>query len=148
VLRGLQQTTILYVEDHDLVLFTVKQLLELEGWRVRVCRDGSHALKQIAGEEHFDLIILDAELPAVSGFDLIRRARALAHREATPIVMFSALDCGDDAISAGADACLKKPGGIKDLLDTCYRVMNHSPADESNGNEPLRAANGAGNSRH
>ena len=144
----MQQTTVLYVEDHDLVLFTVKQLLELEGWRVRVCRDGSHALKQIAGEEHFDLIILDAELPAVSGFDLIRRARALAHREATPIVMFSALDCGEDALSAGADACLKKPGGIKDLLDTCYRVMGHTGADDRNGHERPRAANRAGNNGH
>ena len=144
----MQQTTVLYVEDHDLVLFTVKQLLELEGWRVRVCRDGSHALKQIAGDEHFDLIILDAELPAVSGFDLIRRARALAHREATPIVMFTALECGEDALSAGANACLKKPGGIKDLLDTCYRVMNHTAADKTNGNDHLRTANQAGNSGH
>jgi len=144
----LQQTTVLYVEDHDLVLFTVKQLLELEGWRVRVCRDGSHALKQIAGEEHFDLIILDAELPAVSGLDLIRRARALAHREATPIIMFSALDCGEDALAAGADACLKKPGGIKDLLDTCYRVMNHTGAGESHDNERPRVVNQAGKSGH
>lgn len=148
MLRSLQQTTILYVEDHDLVLFTVKQLLELEGWRVRVCRDGNHALKQIAGDEHFDLIILDAELPAVNGFDLIRQARSLAHRKRTPIVMFSALECGDDALSAGANASLKKPGGIKDLLDTCNRVMNHTPVDKADGDERRRTANSASNGWH
>ena len=123
------------------MLFTVKQLLELEGWRVQICRDGAHALKQLASEEHFDLIILDAELPALSGFDLIARARAFAHRQATPIVMFTALECEAAALSAGADACLKKPGGIKDLLDTCYSVMNLPAASDGDGDGRLRTAN-------
>ena len=135
------QITVLYVEDHDLVLFTVKQLLELEGWRVEISRDGDQALKQISGEEHFDLIILDAELPAISGLDLIRRARTLTHRRATPIIMFSASDCSEEAAAVGADACLKKPAGIKDLLDTCNRVMNHT-ADKESDTDGRRALGG------
>ena len=135
------QITVLYVEDHDLVLFTVKQLLELEGWRVEISRDGAQALKLLAGEEHFDLIILDAELPAVSGFDLIRRARTLTHRRATPIIMFTANDCAEEAAAAGADACLKKPAGIRDLLDTCNRVMNHI-ADRQTDTDGRRAFGG------
>jgi CheY-like chemotaxis protein len=127
----LPQITVLYVEDHDLVLFTVKQLLELEGWRVQVCRDGHQAHKQLAGEEQFDLVILDAELPAVSGFELIRYARSLTHRRATPIILFTANECGEEAAAAGVNAYLKKPAGIKDLLDTCYRVMNHTTQAES-----------------
>ncbi|MFL6208967.1 MAG: response regulator [Pyrinomonadaceae bacterium] len=139
------QITILYVEDHDLVLFTVKQLLEQEGWRVHICRDGGQALKQIAGQEHFDILILDAELPSVGGLELIRRTRSLTHRRATPIIMFTASDCGDEATAAGADECLKKPAGIRDLLDTCYRVMSHAPevAAETDGHR--RAANEARN---
>ena len=132
------QITVLYVEDHDLVLFTVKQLLELEGWRVQVCRDGRQAHKQLAGEEHFDLIILDAELPAVSGFDLIRYARSLTHRHTTPVVMFTSNDCSEEAAGVGANAYLKKPAGIKDLLDTCYRVMNHPARAEADVDEPRR----------
>lgn len=135
------QITILYVEDHDLVLFTVKQLLEQEGWRVHICRDGGQALKQIAGEEHFDLFILDAELPSVSGLELIRRARTLTHRRATPIIMFTASDCGDEATAAGANMCLKKPAGIRDLLETCYRVMGHGPRLEAETDGHRRVAN-------
>ena len=141
------QITVLYVEDHDLVLFTVKQLLELEGWRVEICRDGHQALKQIAGAEPFDLIILDAELPAVSGFDLIRRARTLAHRRATPIIVFSADDCGEEATAVGADACLKKPGGIKDLLETCNRVLKLETPDAVEADGQRRAVNSVGRRR-
>src|SRR5207237_1181763 len=141
------QITVLYVEDHDLVLFTVKQLLELEGWRVQICRDGGQALKLIAGEEHFDLILLDAELPSVSGFELIRRARGLPHRQATPIIIFTARDCGDEAETVGADACLKKPGGIKDLLDTCCRVLKLDTPNATDPKTQRRMANGTGNLR-
>jgi DNA-binding response OmpR family regulator len=135
----------LYVEDHDLVLFTVKQLLEQEGWRVHICRDGGQALKQLAGAEHFDLLILDAELPSVSGLELIRRARTLTHRRATPIIMFTASDCSDEATAAGANECLKKPAGIRHLLETCYRVMNHGSNVEAETDGHRRAANEARN---
>jgi DNA-binding response OmpR family regulator len=143
----LQQITVLYVEDHDLVLFTVKQLLELEGWHVHICRDGKLALKLIAGEEHFDLIILDAELPSVSGFDLIRRVRNLPHRESTPVIVFSARDCHEEAKGVGADACLKKPGGIKDLLETCNRVLKLAAPDAGEADGQRRAVNSVGRRR-
>ncbi len=142
----MRQITVLYVEDHDLVLFTVKQLLELEGWRVQISRDGNQALRHVAGNEHYDLIILDAELPGVNGFELIRRTRALAHRQATPLIMFTARECSEEALAAGADACLKKPGGIKDLLETCYRVLNIEPTGEFDTGELRHIAGKAGTS--
>lgn len=142
----LSQVTVLYVEDHDLVLYTVKQLLELEGWGVEVCRDGDEALRQIAGEEPYDLIIIGAEWPGSGGLDLIRRTRALKHRRATPIILFTASDPRAKTTEAGADAWLKKPGGIKDLLDTCYRVMERRAEDAPGDGEHL--ANKGGNRRH
>jgi DNA-binding response OmpR family regulator len=141
----LQQITVLYVEDHDLVLFTVKQLLELEGWRVQICRDGADARKRLVGDEPYDLIILDAELPSISGFDLIQQTRSLTHRQSTPIIMFTAREYSDEAAAAGAAACLKKPGGIKDLLATCYRVLELEPGAGSESDAGRRAANRAGN---
>ena len=136
----MQQITILYVEDHDLVLFTVKQMLELEGWSVRICRDGNHALRQLSSDEHYDLTILDVELSGASGFDLIRHARSLPQRRNMPIIVFTACDCADEVLPAGADECLKKPAGIKDLLDTCYRLLNLEPAREP-GERTSRASN-------
>jgi DNA-binding response OmpR family regulator len=141
----LPQINVLYVEDHDLVLFTVKQLLELEGWRVRICRDGQTALKLLDGDEHYDLLILDVELPGVDGFDLLKRTRVLPQRRALPVIIFTALDCVDEALAAGAAECLKKPGGIKDLLSTCYRLLKLEPAAETNAAEPNQVVNRASN---
>ncbi|HJR07280.1 MAG TPA: response regulator [Pyrinomonadaceae bacterium] len=119
----MQQIRILYVEDYDLVLFTVKQLLELEGWRVDICRDGTAARKKLEGEDHYDLIILDAQLPGESGLELVQQARQLAHRRRTPVIMFTGSLRQEDAIAAGADAFLNKPTGLKDLIATCNALL-------------------------
>lgn len=121
--RGLQQVRILYVEDYDLVLFTVKQLLEGENWRVEVCRDGPAALKKFEGEESFDLLILDERLKGYNGIELLRRARRTPRLRETPAVMFTATPCEEGALAAGADAFLRKPSGLKDLISTCRRLL-------------------------
>lgn len=120
----MQQTRILYAEDYDLVLFTVKQLLELENWQVDICRDGAAALKKLESDEHYDLIILDAQLPGESGLWLIKRARQLAHRRRIPIILFTGSLKHEEAMAAGADAFLKKPTGLKELIGTCNSLLD------------------------
>lgn len=119
----MQPIRILYAEDYDLVLFTVKQLLELESWQVDICRDGATALKKLEGDEHYDLIILDAQLPGESGVSLIQRARQLAHRRRVPVILFTGSLKQDEALAAGADAFLKKPTGLKELIATCNALL-------------------------
>lgn len=129
---SLPRIKILYAEDYDLVLFTVKQLLELEGWLVDICRDGIAAQKKLEGADGYDLILLDYELPGMRGLELLLRARELTAHRATPIIMFTASDCGDETLAAGADAFLKKPGGIRDLIPTIERLLNgHRTADSA-----------------
>lgn len=120
----MQQVKILYAEDYDLVLFTVKQLLELEGWRVELCRDGATALRRIETREHYDIIILDADMPGMHGLELLKRARSMTHRRRTPIIFFTATDCETEARAAGADVFLKKPNGIRDLIQTIERLLD------------------------
>jgi DNA-binding response OmpR family regulator len=125
----LQQARILYAEDYDLVLFTVKQLLELESWQVDICRDGATARKKLEGEEQYDLIILDAQLTGESGLSLLQCARQLAHRRRIPIILFTGSIKHEEALAAGADAFLNKPTGLKELITTCYSLL-----DVKNGN--------------
>lgn len=138
----MQHTRILYAEDYDLVLFTVKQLLELESWQVDICRDGSAALKKLESDEHYDLIILDAQLPGESGLSLVQRARRMAHRRRIPIIMFTGSLQHDDALAAGADAFLKKPTGLKDLITTCNTLLG---AENGNRQETGELHKFAGN---
>ena len=120
----MQQARILYAEDYDLVLFTVKQLLELENWQVDICRDGAAARKKLESDELYDLIILDAQLTGESGLSLVQRARRLAHRRRIPIILFTGSLGHEDALAAGADAFLNKPTGLKDLISTCNLLLD------------------------
>ena len=108
----MRPVTILFVEDNDVVLRVVKETLELEGWRVEVYEDGDAALRGLEGEEEYDLIIADDDLPGARGLELIRRARTLPHRRRTPIIMFSSGPHRSEALRAGADEFLMKPEGI------------------------------------
>jgi CheY-like chemotaxis protein len=123
----LQRPKILYVDDHDLVLFTVKQLLESEGWIVDACRDSAAALKKIAGDAHYDLLIFDEHLPGVSGLELATRARGSMHLRPVPIVMFTAAPCEDEARERGVNAFLRKPGQLGELVATCRELLQTKP---------------------
>lgn len=101
-----------------------KETLELEGWRVETCAHGLVALRLIEGDARFDLLLLDNELPAMSGIELTRRARSLSHRRQTPIIVISASVCGRAAREAGADAFLKKPEDVGKLLETIERLLS------------------------
>jgi CheY-like chemotaxis protein len=116
-------TSILLVEDDRLVADTVRDTLEFEGWNVEICADGGEALRRVEGREHFDLLLLDNDLPGMRGVELIRRARLLPQRRHTPIIMFSASEIERDALDAGADAFLRKPNDVYALVETINRLL-------------------------
>jgi len=121
--RARRTVTILYAEDDESIRNAVGDILASEGWAVQSCEDGNEALKRIESSARFDLLLLDNELPGVSGVELIRLARAMHHRHSTPIVLLSGSECESQARSAGADECLKKPEEIFALAGTITKLM-------------------------
>ena len=117
---------ILLVEDTKIVADAIKETLEEEGWRVETCADGFVASLLIKGEAHYDLLLLDNELPNVSGLELARRARGLAHRRQTPIIMISATECGSAVRRAGVDAFIRKPEGMGRMVEIIARLLDIS----------------------
>ena len=115
--------TILYAEDFKAVADAVSDMLVSEGWRVELCGDGLAALSLIEGGGHYDLLMLDNELPRVSGLELVRRARVLPHRRRTPIIVVSASEAGAEARGAGADVFLRKPQDLGLLVWTVKRMV-------------------------
>ena len=110
--------TILYAEDNTVLMLNVTEMLEEEGWRVDACLDGTIALEKIESQRDYDLLLLDNSLPGVSGIELVHRARSLAHRQRTPIIILSATEVGKDARRAGASIFLKKTENI-------YAIVEH-----------------------
>jgi two-component system chemotaxis response regulator CheY len=96
----------------------------MEGFGVVTCVSGAAALRMLEGKEHYDLLLLDNDLPIVNGVELIRRARQLPHRRRTPVVMLSAGDVEAEAWRAGADAFLRKPDDIGRLTGMVTRLLS------------------------
>lgn len=121
--RPVSPFSILHVEDNQVVAIMVKETLEAEGWDIETCVDGTIALEKIESDAHYDLLLLDSDLPGVNGLDLLRAARRFAHRRLTPIVLLSAQTIEREALDAGANAVLHKPEGVRVLAKTIARFL-------------------------
>ncbi|HEY9284781.1 MAG TPA: response regulator [Pyrinomonadaceae bacterium] len=114
---------ILYVEENMMLRQTVRDVLEFAGWYVRGY-DAGYGYAYVESGDHFDLLLIDRDLRG--GFDalaLVRRARQLPHRRETPIIVTSLADCADEARAAGADAFLRKPNNLLELVETIRRPL-------------------------
>jgi CheY-like chemotaxis protein len=106
-----------------MVARVVKETLEAEHWEVDTCADGTAALEKIAGDAHYDVLLLDYDLPGVDGIQLTQHARGLAHRSRTPIIILSAMPIDEATRDAGADAFLRKPEDLSSLAETITRLV-------------------------
>jgi DNA-binding response OmpR family regulator len=118
---------VLYTEDNYLLMRTVRDVLELAGCRVEHYTDGMMALAalQCAGARgrHYDLLLLDQDLPSLSGVELARGARKLAAWRQTPIILLSLEDCDAAAREAGVDEFLRKPHNLLTLADRVRQLL-------------------------
>src|SRR5947209_17905626 len=105
-------TTILHIEDDQSVAAVVKALLEAEGWQVDTCLNGVTGLMKIAGESHYDLLLIDNDLPEVAGSEILRQTRIMPHRSRLPIIMLSGSLYEPTAPRLGGDLYLRKPDDV------------------------------------
>jgi CheY-like chemotaxis protein len=105
----------------------IKETLENEGWRVEACADGAQGLRRIKGTAHYDLLLLDYDLPGLNGIELLQQARALAHRQGIPVVVLSGTAVEELVMQAGADAFLRKPEDISLVVETIAHLL--TPAE-------------------
>jgi CheY-like chemotaxis protein len=74
-------------------------------------------------KEHYDLLVLDNEADRLDGLTLTRRVRRMPHRKETPIILMSLEDLEAEAHAAGADAFLRKPYNLIELVDTIRHLF-------------------------
>jgi CheY-like chemotaxis protein len=115
--------SVLHVEDDAFVADAVNMTLSGEGWSVETCASGAAALERLQSGARYDVLIFDNRLPDISGLELIRRTRALAHRQQTPIIMLSGDEVEIQARRAGANAFLRKPEDVSVIAETIARQL-------------------------
>ncbi len=119
-------TRILVVEDEQDISGLIKHALERDGgMQVDMVSSGDDALKMVA-EQAPDLIILDLNLPVLSGFEVCRILRARPNTQHIPIIMLTARTTEVDRVSGldlGADDYVTKPFSLRELAARVRAVL-------------------------
>ncbi len=106
-----QQTTILIVDDHDMIVKTLEAMLSVENYRLQRAENGFRALEMVQAETP-DLVLLDLMMPGMTGFEVCTQLRARKETSQMPIIVLSALADRRalvSAMEAGADDFITKP---------------------------------------
>lgn len=116
---------ILIVEDNDLNLKLFRDLLGANGYETVETKEGIEAIS-ITRNVMPDLIIMDIQLPEISGLDVTRKIKADPEISHIPIIAVTAFAMKDDEakiLRAGCEAYLSKPIAIDHFLDTVKRFL-------------------------
>lgn len=118
---------ILYVEDDKDLALMVSEWLRAENYNIELVHDGRDGWEYIRMSA-YDLIILDWELPGLSGVEILKRYRDI--KGMTPVLMLTGkgqIQDKEDGFEAGADDYLTKPFSMKEL-SARLRALMRRPA--------------------
>ena len=121
---------ILVVDDDDDILRLLDKTLRAAGHRVDLARDGREAETKLK-TARYDLLLLDAMLPHVHGFEICARLKASARTRRLPVILLSAIYRGwryahDARESFGADDFMEKPFHLPELLRRVSTLLSGS----------------------
>src|SRR5437588_2039437 len=113
-----QPKRVLIIEDNELNLKLLHDILEYHGYTVFTTRLGEPAL-ELARQHRPDLILMDIQLPDISGMEATRRLKADEQTLTIPIIAVTAFAMsGDEAkiLASGCDAYVSKPFIVVEFL--------------------------------
>jgi two-component system cell cycle response regulator DivK len=118
--------TILIVEDNELNMKLFRDLLEAQGYDVIQTRDGMQAL-DLARSERPDLIVMDIQLPQVSGLEVTKWIKAdddLKHIPVVAVTAFAMKGDEEKIREGGCEAYVAKPISVNNFLSTIRKHLN------------------------
>ena len=112
-------SVILIIEDNERNLKLVRDLLQVKGYSTLEAVTGEEGVR-LATEHKPDLVLMDIQLPGISGIDALRILRANPDTAAIPVIAVTASVMQQDRkmiTEAGFDAYVGKPISMKEFLD-------------------------------
>jgi DNA-binding response OmpR family regulator len=136
----MEEETILIVEDEPKIADTLKLGLEENGYHAEVAYDGKIAYNMFK-QQHYDLVILDINLPSMNGYELCKYYRSVNSN--IPIIMLTSLIGLNNKIEgydAGADDYIVKPFEFKELLLKIKVFLKRAMSSQEDEPNVLKAA--------
>ena len=118
------QYSLLIVDDNLRIRSYLSMLLSASNYRVLEAVDGAAAVAMLR-EHHVDLVLLDMEMPVLSGLEALQQLRGFWQG---PVIMVSAVDAVSrkvDALDSGASDYIEKPFNETELLAYCWAFEAH-----------------------
>lgn len=120
------EKTILIVEDNDLNMKLFNDLLQAHGYNTLQANDGGEALG-MAREHRPDLILMDVQLPEISGLEVTKQLKSDSDLKSIPVVAVTAFAMkGDEErmLNGGCEGYIAKPISVPNFLDTVAKFLN------------------------
>jgi len=121
----MEKPYILAVDDEELNLIILDELLG-DKYEISFVKNGLCCLESV-NERIPDLILMDVNMPTMSGLEACSRLKKHPSTTHLPIIMLSALACEDESqsgLDVGADAYISKPFDENQLLDALHLYLN------------------------
>lgn len=121
---------VLIVEDNELNMKLFHDLLEAHGINTVQTKDG-HNVLQLARDEKPDLILMDIQLPEVSGLDVTRWLKDDEELKSIPVIAITAFAMKGDEQKIREGGCedyISKPISVMKFLETVRRYLNQDTA--------------------
>ena len=121
---------ILIVEDNELNMKLLNDVLEAYGYEIIKTGSGLAAL-DLARLHRPDLILIDIQLPDISGLDAVRQLKQDEQTKAIPVIAVTAFAMAGDerrALDSGCDAYIAKPIMLREFLVTIESFLGRGPA--------------------
>ncbi len=127
--------TVLVVEDNNVNMKLLHDVLEAHRYNVLQAKDGMEGWR-MAREHRPDLILMDIQLPDVSGLDVTKRLKDDETLKSIPVIAITAFAMTDDEeifLEGGCDAFICSPISIPNFLQTVARFLNgsHEPVEKN-----------------
>jgi two-component system cell cycle response regulator DivK len=114
------------VEDNELNMKLFHDLLEVHGYNIIQTKDGMDALR-LAREHKPDLILMDIQLPEVSGLEVTKWIKEDDDLKSIPVIAVTAFAMKGDEEKireGGCEAYIAKPISVTNFLETVQRFLN------------------------
>jgi len=122
---GTDAKTVLVVEDNELNMKLFHDLLEAHGYNILQTKDGMEALR-LARQHRPDLILMDIQLPEVSGLEVTKWLKEDDELRRIPVIAVTAFAMKGDEEKireGGCEAYIAKPISVTSFLETVRRFL-------------------------